>query len=102
MNLGSTDKNVTIKNTAYPMLQLGKPFSLKTKTCFYFTLIFGSRFQKSSGITFTDMIFFDDEMRNIRDVSQLGVTAIYVRSEGMTRRLFDQGLAQWRKENVKS
>ncbi|XP_022689161.1 magnesium-dependent phosphatase 1-like [Varroa jacobsoni] len=60
------------------------------------------RFQKSSGITFTDMIFFDDEMRNIRDVSQLGVTAIYVRSEGMTRRLFDQGLAQWRKENVKS
>ncbi len=34
--------------------------------------------QKATGISYSDMIFFDDEMRNIREVGDLGVHAIYV------------------------
>jgi magnesium-dependent phosphatase 1 len=36
--------------------------------------------QKATGYMFVDMIFFDDEHRNIKDVEQLGVQAIYVRN----------------------
>ncbi len=39
-----------------------------------------------SGTAFENMIFFDDEYANIRDVSALNVTAIHVQS-GITRRL---------------
>ena len=35
-----------------------------------------NQLQESSGIAFEEMLFFDDEPRNIRDVSELGVTAI--------------------------
>jgi len=36
------------------------------------------RIQKDSGIEYKDMIFFDDEPRNIRDISHLGVwTSVY-------------------------
>lgn len=58
-----------------------------------------SRFKKASGIDFEDMLFFDDEMRNIRDISKLGVTAIYVTSSGMTLKLFEKGLAEWTERN---
>ncbi|MEE2935910.1 MAG: magnesium-dependent phosphatase-1 [Planctomycetota bacterium] len=47
--------------------------------------------QKASGIEFAEMLFFDDEMRNIREVSNLGVTSILVK-EGITRQLFDDAL----------
>jgi len=59
-----------------------------------------NKFKKDSGISFKDMIFFDDEMRNIRDISKLGVTAIFVSSAGMTLKLFDNGLAEWSKNNA--
>ncbi|XP_034254395.1 magnesium-dependent phosphatase 1-like isoform X2 [Thrips palmi] len=37
-----------------------------------------------SNLDFGEMIFFDDDLRNIRDVSSLGVTAIHV-PEGITK-----------------
>jgi hypothetical protein len=38
------------------------------------------RFHKNTGIAYKDMLFFDDEHRNIRDVSRLGKfpTTIYL------------------------
>ena len=36
--------------------------------------------QKQSGISFPEMYFFDDEYRNIEDVSALGVHCLHVRS----------------------
>lgn len=47
--------------------------------------------REDSGYAYEDMIFFDDEMRNIRDISQLGVHCVHV-SEGVTQLLFDQTL----------
>ena len=44
------------------------------------------RLAEKSGIAFEDMVFFDDEYPNIRNVSALGVQAIHVRN-GITRRL---------------
>ncbi len=34
--------------------------------------------QKHTGIPFSEMVFFDDEMRNIHDVGSLGVKAVFV------------------------
>ncbi len=54
-------------------------------------------------IPYDDMVFFDDESRN-RDVEkELGVHFVYVYDEdiGITRKLFEQGLKQWRsKANI--
>lgn len=47
--------------------------------------------KRASGIAYEEMLFFDDEMRNINEVSRLGVTSIYVR-DGMTAELFYQSL----------
>lgn len=33
---------------------------------------------RSSGIPFSDMVFFDDEMRNIHDSSSLGIKSVYI------------------------
>jgi magnesium-dependent phosphatase 1 len=43
--------------------------------------------QKDSDVEFERMIFFDDEMRNIREVSTLGVTSIHV-AAGMTNAVY--------------
>lgn len=43
-------------------------------------------FQHKTKIPFEDMVFFDDEYRNIDEVGQLGVNAIYVEN-GMTKKL---------------
>ena len=40
------------------------------------------------------MIFFDDQMGNIQDVSQLGVTSVLT-PRGVTRALFDKGLKSY-------
>lgn len=50
-----------------------------------------NKLKRKSGISFEKMIFFDDEMRNIRDVSALGVTSIYVQ-HGIHRELVEQHL----------
>lgn len=47
--------------------------------------------QQDSGIRFHDMLFFDDEQRNIRDVATLGVTCMHVPS-GFSDVIFQQGL----------
>ncbi|MCB1229054.1 MAG: magnesium-dependent phosphatase-1 [Verrucomicrobiae bacterium] len=46
--------------------------------------------QRASGLAYDEMVFFDDEDRNIVEVGALGVTAIHVRN-GMNRRLLDRG-----------
>jgi len=47
-----------------------------------------------SGIAFEDMLFFDNEMRNCRDVARLGVTCVYT-PDGMTARAWRDGLARF-------
>ncbi|WP_233207158.1 MULTISPECIES: magnesium-dependent phosphatase-1 [Pirellulaceae] len=46
---------------------------------------------KASGIAYEEMLFFDDEMRNIREVGEMGVTAIHV-ANGMSSELFHASL----------
>ncbi|MBN1953315.1 MAG: magnesium-dependent phosphatase-1 [Bacteroidales bacterium] len=41
---------------------------------------------EKSGIPFENMLFFDDEMRNVDDVSRLNVKAVWV-DEGISRQL---------------
>lgn len=53
------------------------------------------RLQKSSGVEFGDMLFFDDEPRN-RNVETLGVTMYLVR-DGVSRPEFDRGVGEWRR-----
>jgi magnesium-dependent phosphatase 1 len=45
-------------------------------------------------IAFRDMIFFDDEHRNIESVSRLGVSAHFV-PEGMNGKLLETALRAW-------
>ncbi|XP_078041081.1 magnesium-dependent phosphatase 1 [Augochlora pura] len=47
--------------------------------------------QKASGTDYKDMIFFDDENRNIVDVSKLGVTCIFVKN-GVTHTVVENAL----------
>ncbi len=42
--------------------------------------------RRKSGVEFRDMAFFDDEERNIRDISALGVSSVYVEN-GLSRSL---------------
>ncbi|XP_004463427.2 magnesium-dependent phosphatase 1 isoform X1 [Dasypus novemcinctus] len=57
------------------------------------------RLQKKTGVSFSQMIFFDDEKRNIVDVSKLGVTCIHVQN-GMTLQTLTQGLETFAKAQV--
>lgn len=50
-----------------------------------------SKIQKASNTDYKDMIFFDDEHRNIVDVSKLGVTCIFVKS-GITHSVVENAL----------
>jgi len=53
-------------------------------------------FQKilqGTDVPYKDMLFFDDEDRNIRSVSQLGATSILV-DDGVNLRSLAQGLQQ--------
>ena len=42
-------------------------------------------------IEYSDMLFFDNEMGNIKSVSKLGVKCVYC-PDGMTERIWDEGL----------
>lgn len=53
-----------------------------------------NRFASKSRIPYTDMLFFDDEYRNIRDVSKLGVTCIHA-EHGMSDRTLEEGLRRF-------
>uniref|UniRef100_A0A667YCK0 Magnesium-dependent phosphatase 1 n=2 Tax=Myripristis murdjan TaxID=586833 RepID=A0A667YCK0_9TELE len=50
------------------------------------------RIQADSGCQFQDMMFFDDEHRNIMDVSRLGVHCVLV-SNGVTKKLVQDELS---------
>ncbi|XP_006012405.1 magnesium-dependent phosphatase 1 [Latimeria chalumnae] len=55
------------------------------------------RIKERSGITFQEMIFFDDESRNIMDVSKLGVTCVLVH-DGMSMKVLKDGLEQFTRQ----
>ncbi|KAG5883830.1 hypothetical protein JTB14_033751 [Gonioctena quinquepunctata] len=46
--------------------------------------------KSQSGVEFDDMIFFDDEQRNIRDISELGVVSILVK-DGVSKAEIEEG-----------
>ncbi len=52
----------------------------------------------ASELAFEEIIFFDDEERNIAEVGELGVTAVHV-SNGLDRATFERGLAAFRSAN---
>lgn len=52
--------------------------------------------QKSSQADYKDMIFFDDETRNIIDVGKLGVHAVLVR-DGITHHVIKGALQSFNK-----
>mmetsp|Transcript_36032 Transcript_36032/g.74093 ORF Transcript_36032/g.74093 Transcript_36032/m.74093 type:complete len:80 (-) Transcript_36032:224-463(-) len=51
---------------------------------------------KATGIPYSDMIFFDNEEHNCRNVAPLGVTCVYT-PRGMTEAEWDRGLKLWSK-----
>ena len=57
------------------------------------TVHFG-RIHTASGVAYRDMLFFDNEQRNVRDVAGLGVTSVHT-PDGMTLALWAEGLASW-------
>lgn len=52
------------------------------------------RFKKLSGFEFKDMLFFDDEHRNINDLTRHGVLSILV-PDGVNRKVISEGLAEF-------
>lgn len=53
-----------------------------------------------SGINYTDMLFFDDGLGAINDVSPLGVMSIHIK-HGMNFRLLDYGLRLFKNKKKK-
>ncbi|EGD80275.1 hypothetical protein PTSG_10531 [Salpingoeca rosetta] len=51
------------------------------------------KIHKRTGIPYEDMVFFDNEYRNIRDVQRLGVVCVYT-PDGFRRRHFEEALVQ--------
>lgn len=49
------------------------------------------RIAEKSGVSFQNMLFFDDEYRNIDEVGELGVNVVHV-NHGLTRKLFESGI----------
>ena len=56
------------------------------------------RLSEQSGLAFSEMLFFDDEERNIVEVGELGVTAIHVTS-GVSHEHLQAGLQQWKQNS---
>ena len=50
--------------------------------------------QKLTGIAYQDMIFFDDDTGNIRDVGTLGVICVHT-PRGVTRELYGGAVKKW-------
>ncbi|KAF4519076.1 hypothetical protein B566_EDAN001668 [Ephemera danica] len=53
-----------------------------------------SKFKKATGLDYSEMLFFDDEYRNIRDTVSIGVTAILV-DEGFDSGVLEEGLRKF-------
>ena len=57
------------------------------------------KLSRDSKINLEDMLFFDDEDRNIRDLTQKGVVSIFVKS-GVDTELIHSGLKQFAKKRT--
>lgn len=54
-----------------------------------------ARLHKDSAIDFSEMLFFDDESRNIRDIRKLGVESYLVDSDiGVTKKIIEDLVAE--------
>jgi len=51
---------------------------------------------KKFDINLNEILFFDDEIRNIRDIKGIGITSILV-DDGMTVEVLQEGLRQYNK-----
>lgn len=58
-----------------------------------------ARLQKQTGLSYDEMLFFDDEARN-KNVEELGVVMYLVR-DGVTRDVVDRGVREWRRRKGK-
>ncbi|OXU24532.1 hypothetical protein TSAR_001689 [Trichomalopsis sarcophagae] len=56
-----------------------------------------SKIKNASGVEYKDMIFFDDEQRNISDLTEVGVLSILVRN-GVTHKVIQEGMNQFAKK----
>ncbi|TFK38575.1 magnesium-dependent phosphatase-1 [Crucibulum laeve] len=55
------------------------------------------KLHEKTGLPYEEMLFFDDENRN-KDVEKLGVTFQIV-PRGLTNKIFEDGLAKWRRRH---
>lgn len=55
------------------------------------------RIKTKSGAEFSEMLFFDDEYRNKRDLDTIGVCTVMV-EDGVTKKLVKSGLEEFRKK----
>ncbi|KAJ8959454.1 hypothetical protein NQ318_022147 [Aromia moschata] len=53
--------------------------------------------KKQSGVDFKEMMFFDDEQRNVHDISRMGVVSVFV-TDGVSRKVVEDGLNIFSKE----
>lgn len=54
------------------------------------------KIQIQSGAKYNEMVFFDDEERNIIDISPLGVMTVYINSEtGVTMEVFEETMKKY-------
>lgn len=58
------------------------------------------RIKRRSGLSYDDMLFFDDEDRNIQDMRKLGVTSILVPEAGISIKLVEEGFAEYAKQHT--
>jgi len=56
--------------------------------------------QSKTGLHYEDMLFFDDEARNA-EVESLGVTFMLIGSDGVTKKVFKDGVEEWRRRRKK-
>ena len=55
--------------------------------------------RKASGVSYTDMLFFDDEERNIHDISTLGVTCVLIdEDDGLDYKILRSGFDAFNKD----
>ncbi|VEN46348.1 unnamed protein product [Callosobruchus maculatus] len=50
------------------------------------------KIKKSSGVDFSEMLFFDDDQRNVRDISSMGVVSVLVPEGGITKPVVEYGI----------
>lgn len=56
--------------------------------------------QKVCGIPYADMVFFDDQVDNVKASSRMGVTSVYLKNNGLTVSAFIRGIEGWRRNRL--